>query len=191
MSEFNVSEVWAVLKPLTLLVLELAGYTIFVFAFYRFFGKRDIIKLNLNPDCKPVGKFLRIIFFVIEDILLFPVIVSFWFAMLVVFLALLGKNQQPENILLIAIAVVGTTRCTAYFNERLSSELAKLLPLTVFGIYIIDRSFFEMESSLGILRDMPDQWRLILTYAIFALALEFLLMIGHGMISSLQTRKQA
>lgn len=191
MSEFSVSEVLSVIKPLSFFVLELVGYAIFVFWFYLFIGKRDIIKLNLNPDSRKISNFLRIIFFIIEDILLFPVIVFFWFAGLVAFLALLGKDQRPESILLVSIAVVATIRCAAYYNESLSRELAKLMPLAILGIYLVDRSFFELESSLGILREMPDQWRLILTYAIFALVLEFVLMIGHGIISSFQPKKQA
>jgi len=189
MSELSVSEGFEVIKPILILVLELLGYAIFVFTFYRFLGKRDIFKLNLKPYDNNTGRFLRVIFYIIQHVLLLPIIVSFWFAVLVVFLALLGKNQTPESILLVAIAVVSTVRCASYYSEDLSRDLAKLLPFAILGIYLVDRTFFELSVSLGLLKEMPEYWTLIFYYCVFVIALELVLRIVYCIISSLWSRE--
>lgn len=47
--EFSASQAVDVLKPLAVLVVEIFIYSVFIFTFYRFLARRDIVKANLNP----------------------------------------------------------------------------------------------------------------------------------------------
>ncbi|MCK5177829.1 MAG: hypothetical protein KAQ92_08955, partial [Candidatus Aenigmarchaeota archaeon] len=45
---FDIHEAIEVLKPLAFFVLGMTVYAIFIFKFYRFLARKDIIPLNLN-----------------------------------------------------------------------------------------------------------------------------------------------
>ena len=164
MTEFNLSEAIDTLKPLAGFVLGIVIYAIFIFKFYRFLARRDIIKLDLTRHARSVSRIPRVLFYLLENIVIFPVIVFFWYAVLVTLLSLLAKDQPPESILLVSIGLW---------------ELFALL-----GIYLVDQSYFELSVSVDILEDMPDRWNLIAYYLMFTVALEFVLRIGHGAITT-------
>lgn len=184
MTEFNLSEAIDTLKPLAGFVLGIVIYAIFIFKFYRFLARRDIIKLDLSRHARSVSRIPRVLFYLLENIVIFPVIVFFWYAVLVTLLSLLAKDQTPESILLVSIALVGAVRATSYYSEDLSKDMAKMLPFALLGIYLVDQSYFELSVSVDILEDMPDRWNLIAYYLMFTVALEFVLRIGHGAITT-------
>jgi len=43
----------------------------------------------------------------------------------------LNKGLEPSLILLVSAAIIGAVRISSYYNEDLSRELAKFLPLTL------------------------------------------------------------
>lgn len=190
MTEFSLSEALDVLKPLAGFVFGIVLYAVFIFKFYRFLAKRDILKLDLSRYVGRTARLGKFVIYVLENILLFPVIVFFWYAVLVVLLSLLAKNQTPESILLVSIALVGAVRATSYYSEDLSKDLAKMFPFALLGVYLVDQSFFELSVSLEVLRGMPDRWDLIAYYLVFTVALEFVLRIGHGIVTTVWGKRR-
>lgn len=190
MTEFSLSEALDVLKPLAGFVFGIVLYAVFIFKFYRFLARRDILKLDLSRYAGRTARLGKFVIYVLENILLFPVIVFFWYAVLVVLLSLLAKNQTPESILLVSIALVGAVRATSYYSEDLSKDLAKMFPFALLGVYLVDQSFFELSVSLEVLRDMPDRWDLIAYYLMFTVALEFVLRIGHGIVTTVWGKRK-
>ena len=184
--EFSVSEAIDVLKPLAVLVGEIFIYAVFVFTFYRFLAKRDIVTANLGRYNKAGYQFLRATLYFFQHVLLFPILTICWGAVVVVVLALLGEDQPAEDILLVSVALVSTIRATAYVTEDLSRDLAKMLPFAVLGLYLVNKSYVSMSVSSGVLEDVPDHWELIVYYIIFVVALEFVLRIGYGLVCSLK-----
>ena len=184
--EFSVSEAIDVLKPLAVLVGEIFIYAVFVFTFYRFLAKRDIVTANLSRYNKAGYQFLRAILYLFQHVLLFPILTICWGAVVVVVLALLGEDKPVEDILLVSVALVSTIRATAYVTEDLSRDLAKMLPFAVLGLYLVNKSYVSMSVSSGVLEDVPDHWELIVYYIIFVVALEFVLRIVYGLVSSLK-----
>jgi len=189
MTDFSLSEAYDVLKPLAGFVFGIAVYAIFIFKFYRFLATRDIIKLDLSRYTKKVVKFPKVALYLVENLLLFPIIVCFWYAVLVALLSVLAKDQTPESVLLVSIALVGAVRATSYYSEDLSKDLAKMLPFALLGIYLVDQSFVELSVSSEVLREMPDQWNLIAYYLMFTVALEFVLRIAHGIVTTLWLKR--
>ena len=115
----------------------------------------------------------------------FPFVAFFWFAILTLLLSFLAKNQTVETILLVSIAVVSAVRITAYYDEDLSRDLAKILPFALLGIFLIDLSYFSLPDTLENLRQTVGEWRTMVYYLLFAIALEFVLRISTPLIRPL------
>lgn len=189
--DFSTSEAIEILKPLAVLVGEILVYSLFVFVFYRFMAKRDIIMPDLNRYNKAGYRFVRSILYVFQHTLMFPILTVCWAAVMVVVLALLGEDQPLENILLVSVALVSTIRATSYITEDLSRDLAKMLPFAVLGIFLINKSYLSLSVSWGVVEDIPDHWEVIVYYIIFVVALEFMLRICYGIVSSLRSSSRS
>ncbi|MBU0457338.1 MAG: hypothetical protein ABH824_05055 [Nanoarchaeota archaeon] len=181
------------LIPLFLFILGMVVYAIFVFKFYRFVARRDIFKLNLKKHSKSFRGFLEnffhLIFYTFEYLFLFPIFTFFWFIVLAIIIMLLSETQAVSNILLVAMALVGSVRATAYYNEDLSKDLAKMLPFALLGIFLLDISNFSYYNSWLMIRQLPDLWQTIIYYFIFIVALELILRIAYLLINPLLSSK--
>ena len=181
------------LRPVLVYVLGMTVYAVFVFKFYRFVASRDMFRLNLAQHQKSRHPWARAFFdftlYVVEYIILFPVFAFFWFAVLTAILTFLSKDQSFSDILLMALATVSAIRVTAYYNEELSRDLAKILPFAVLGIFLINASFFTISESLDVLKDAEGYTENILYYLVFLIALEFALRIVYGAVTVLANIK--
>ena len=150
-------------------VILIALYSIFVFEFYRFLARKNIIRLNLSKyntsDHPFLKKFLAALFFLLEYLIILPVLVFFWFVVLAFMLLLLSESQSVNQILLISAAIVGAVRITSYFKEELSRDLAKMFPFTVLTIFLLSPDFLRFTSVLEKLLEVP----LFLTHTLFYL----------------------
>lgn len=192
--EFSLSKALVVLEPLTFFLIGMVIYSIFVFKFYTFLARKDVFKLDLNQynqaEHPALKKILSIIFYVIEYIVLFPVFVFFWFAILTILLSFLAKEQTVQNILLVSIAVVGAVRITAYYNEDLSRDLAKMLPFALLAIFLVNISYFSFAGSIEVIKQIPSVLSLLLYYLFFVIILEFILRIAHSIASIFMPKKE-
>ncbi len=171
-----------VLAPLVVFVLSMTFYSIFIFKFYRFLARKDIIRLDLYKKGHGSGhwmlkSFLAVLYYIVEYIVLLPVFIFFWFAFLALLLTFLAKNQTLDTILLVAIAVVGAVRMTAYYSEDLSKDLAKMLPFALLGVLLVDLSYFNVANSFEIVKQVPEYLDILVYYLGFIVALEFVLRV--------------
>lgn len=171
------TEAYDLLEPVAIYILGMALYALFIFRFYQFVSSRDIFELDVSKyeesRFHALRVFLHIILYAGKYLLVFPVVAFFWFAVFTVFLSFLAPDRQFSDILLVAMAVVGTIRISAYVTEDLSRDLAKILPFAVLGIFIIRVSLFNTSESLEVLKQANDNRELILYYLGFTIALEF------------------
>ena len=183
------------LRPVTVYVLGMAVYAVFVFKFYRFVASRDMFEMNLSKYEQSRHRWLRAIIHVTmytaKYIILFPVFAFFWFAVLTLILTFLSKGQSFSDILLMALATVTAIRVTAYYNEDLSKDLAKILPFAVLGIFLIDASFFRVSESLEVLEESQHYTEHILYYLVFLIAVEFALRLIVGILALLARVRDA
>jgi hypothetical protein len=184
MFDIDINQAYTILKPLLIFAIGMAIYSVFIFKFYKFIARKDVFELNLkryNSSSHPfIRKTLKMIFYIIEYILLFPVFAFFWFAILTALLSFLSKNSTIQQILLVSVAVVAVVRICAYYSEDLSKDLAKMLPFALLGIFLVDISFFTISSSLDVLKEIPSHINLLIYYLGFIIALEFILRIGYS-----------
>ncbi len=117
-----------------------------------------------------------------KHIFFLPILIFFWFVVLSVILAFLSKEQGAQIVLLLSIALIATIRVMAYYNEDLSKDLAKMLPFALLGIFLVDISFFSIDSSIASLSQIPALWNIMIYYLIFLIILEFVLRLLFGIL---------
>lgn len=172
---------------ITLLIIVVTLYCLFVWKFYRFISKKDIIELNLNQYNKSsnpfVVKLLESVFYFLEFILLLPVFVFIWFGLFTIFLVFLTKGIDVSTLLLISTVIVVAIRATAYYKENLSRDLAKLLPFTLLAVSMTEKGFFNFQEILEKFTQLPLFFESILTYLIIIMVLEVILRFFHFIFS--------
>ena len=194
-SGLNVYDAIDLLRPVVVYIIGMAVYAIFVFNFYRFVATRDMFQIDLSKyeesRFRWVRAFLQVVMYVVKYLIVFPVFAFFWFAILTLILAFLSKEQSFTEILLMALATVSAIRVTSYYNEALSTDLAKILPFAVLGIFVVDTSFFSISASLDTLLEAEGYLENILYYLAFLILLEFALRIILGVLKLLRKMGRA
>jgi len=169
--------------PLVIYSVGMAVYAVFIWKFYRFLARRDVVKFHpekYEKDGKPTFKsFIGFIAYIINYIILVPVSTFIWFVILAAFLLFMAKEQPIEQILLISMAIIAATRMTSYFNEDLSKDLAKMLPFALLGIFVVNPNFFSLDLVLERFKELPVFLTTIFNYLVFVILLEFVLRIIH------------
>ena len=167
----------------SLYAIAIALYAIIIWHYYRLLARRDFFHFE-EYDGEGVGAWFKNFFgevtFVFKYILFFPLISFIFFGLFSLMLFLLSKEQSIQQILFIGAAVISATRITAYYNEDLSRDLAKMVPLALLGVFIVQADFF----STGILIERIGQLQHfmieIASFIIFFVALEIVLRIVYG-----------
>jgi hypothetical protein len=103
--------------------------------------------------------------------------VFLWFGGFSILLFLLSKTQPIEQILLISITIVSAIRICSYFTEELSRDLAKLLPLSLLAIAIVEPNFFSTTLFFERISELPNFIAEIIRFVFFTILLEWALRI--------------
>lgn len=175
----NIPENYSIAATFLIYFVLIALYSVFIWKFYRFLAKRDIIALNLfqyNRSKHPIlSKVLASLFYIAEYIVVIPVLVLFWFSVLGFFILLISENQTAAQVSLIAAAVVGAVRFTSYVSEDLSRDVAKLFPFTILAIFLISPGFFSLSSLFTRILEVPLFFKNILIYLTIVAVLEIII----------------
>jgi len=184
LSDLSFKEFLVVIKPLLVFIIGMTIYAIFVFKFYRFLARRDILQLETKGYYAEYEGFvkhtLRLLFYVLENLILIPICIFFWSIVLATLLIMLSESPNPVTILLSAASLVAAVRITAYYNENLSQDLAKMVPFALLGVFLIDASSFRVNNAVTVAKELPSLLEFLLYYLLFVTALEFILRITHA-----------
>jgi len=146
--------------PIILAVIAIALYSGFVFLFYRFLARKDILTLDLSKFEKNYsGKFrlyFRIVFHIGLYIVLIPILIAFWTLILAMILTLFASDPDHARNALIATAVVGAIRILSYWTEELSRDVAKMLPFAVLGVFLVDSTAVHIDSIISLIESWPE-----------------------------------
>ena len=161
----------------------IVGYSIFIYYFYRYLAKKNLIELNFeqyNQYSNPtLVKFFAVIFYIAEYIILLPILTSFWFTTFAILILVLSEGIPAAGILLISAALVASVRITAYISENLSKDLAKMLPFTLLAIAITKPTFFTIGPLLLRIQEIPSLFSNILYYLVFIIAIELIMRVSE------------
>tara|TARA_Y100000310_G_scaffold294361_1_gene324775 strand:+ start:192 stop:800 length:609 start_codon:yes stop_codon:yes gene_type:complete len=151
-------------------------YSIFIFYFYQFLAKKNIIELNLNQynrnENPTLVKFFAVIFYIIEYIIFLPIITFFWFSILSVLVLILAEGISVNAVLLITTALVASVRATSYISKDLAKDLAKMVPFTLLAIALTKPGFFQVSSLISRLSEISSLFSNIPLYLIFIVGVE-------------------
>ena len=174
-----VPEGYRILAVLFLYTLFIALYSVFIWKFYKFLACKEIIQLNLsqyNYSKHPfLEKFFAGVLYTIEYLIILPFLVLFWFAILSMFLLLLSESKDAQQILLIAAAIIASTRIASYISEDLSKDIAKILPFTVLAMFLLNVDFLDIEGFFEKVSQIPALFNHVLMFIVFIFGIEFIL----------------
>lgn len=189
----SVEDAVDLLQPLAVYVIGVAFYAVFVFNFYRFASSRDMFKFDVyrfeDSRHPALRSFVHVCGYILKYLIVFPLFAFFWFAVLTLMLTFLSKGRDMGDTLLIALATVSAIRFSAYYNEDLARDLAKILPFALLALFLIDASFFAIADSFSMLGDINDHRETIVYYLVFLIGLEFVLRFGFGFSVWLFTKR--
>jgi hypothetical protein len=183
-SQLSWPEFLASMKPLLFYVAGMTLYALFIFKFYRFLATRDILQLKKEEFYEAyegfTEKLLRTLFYVLENLILVPIIVFFWFVILVLFILVMAKEMNVASVLLAAAAFVAAVRVIVYYDEGLAQDLAKLVPLTLLAVFLTEFTVFSWNDLIVAVEQIPFILRHLIYYLLIVAPLEFALRITHA-----------
>jgi len=164
---------------IALLVVLVTIFCIFIWKVYHIISKKNLIDLNLrqyNQTEHPAGgKFLGTLLYFVEYIIILPFLVIFWFFVFTFFLLLMTKGLEVPTVLLISTVIIVAIRATSYYREKLSRDLAKLLPFTLLAVAMTEKGFFDFQEILGRFSQLPLFFNEILSYMAIIVIIEVIL----------------
>jgi hypothetical protein len=157
------------LEPIFYLAISIAIYAIIIWHFYRFIAKRDCFQTGECRFPKIVGFF--------KYSLLFPFVAIIFFLGFSLLLLVLTRNYETVQVLTTSFAIVLSIRITAYYNEDLSKDLAKMLPFALLGVFLVDPSYFRFDLTWTNFNSLPQYINEIIMFIFFLIIIEWVLRI--------------
>ncbi len=175
----------AIFGPTAMMVLSLAFgiacYAILVGTFYTLLSRRVLYHLDLRDhlggEIRGWKKASKIASFVLSYTLVFPLITFLWFVALSVLLYVLSRTLSLASVFMLSLSVVASIRVCAYYKEEIAVDVAKLLPLALLGVLLVDPTYFNESMVrfrlLELFRSLPQ----FIPYLGIAIGIEWLLRI--------------
>jgi hypothetical protein len=152
-------------------------YGIVIWEFYSTLAKRDLFKINFKPYMSKWERVGEVISFFFRYTIAFPLYTFFWFIIFSIFLIVLSKSLNIQEIFFISIAMISFTRATAYYKEELANDVAKIIPLSFLALFLTDPTFLSFDLVLLRWEDFLSSFPGVLIYLAFAICLEWILRI--------------
>lgn len=157
------------LQTLAIYGIGVAIYTALVFAFYQNLSRRKPFHLPTSDRPGWQGRMSRMS----ERAVVFPLTSFVYFAVLASALFFLSKPEVSTLLVLrIAMAVVVAVRVTVYMSESMSNDLAKLVPLGLLGVLLVDPSYLALKDVWPRFAEATHMGPLLGRYFLLFIALE-------------------
>lgn len=183
---FITDPIYLKIAYLTLIVF-FAGW--FIWYMYIKLSRRDLFTLT-HVSYEEAESTWHYVGYILKYIFLFPIFVFIWFVLFVACLTLLSGSQDIANVLIIGIVLISAIRISSYVSQKMAEDLAKLLPLTVLALIILNPSFVSLSIDFSSLKELIPQIPSFLKYLLFIVVLELLLKAGHAIRNKIVTDKK-
>lgn len=175
----------AELETLAIYGIGIAVYTALVFTFYQSISKRTPLHLKLSDRPGWTGRVSTFL----EKAFVFPITSFLYFGVLAAALFLLVKpGPTTQNLLLISMAVVVGVRVTVYLSEVMSNDLAKLVPLSLLGVTLVDPGYLTLQLAWTRIGEAVDLWPLLGRFFLLFIALEVVFGVGRRSVVAVANR---
>jgi len=163
---------------------ELIGYSIgmviygfFIWNFYRFIARREMIPVCLEKYQSSGRKAVGIAAYIFKYVIVFPLVILVWFVVYSTFLFFMAPDIPVGHVFLIVISLVVTVRISAYYKEDLAKDFAKLIPFALLGIFITSNVFFTANDLIDRAYGFLPFLGKILGFVIYAIIVETVLRV--------------
>lgn len=156
------------LQTLAIYGVGIAIYTALVFAFYQTLSRQKPLHFHVSDKKGWRGYLGRFT----ERALVFPVVSFLYFTVIALALFVMAKSQGVEQILLLSMAIIVGVRVTVYWSEQMSNDLAKLVPLSLLAVILVDPGYITLEAAWARLVYATQLWPLLGRYFLLFIALE-------------------
>lgn len=168
-----------IILNLFLLTLVVLGYSILIWKFYSFIAQKDFLGLNLKKYNSSNSPFFEKLFaaglYFLEYLVISPILIFIWFGVFTFLLILISEEINVEVILIVSAVVIAAIRMSSYYSKELSIDLAKMLPLTLLAVSILNRSTFNFERIINHFVSLPGFINKIFIYLLFIFIIELIL----------------
>ena len=138
-------------------VIGIAIYALFVWYFYRFISKRNLLPKFFYPlsNEQSISK-IKLAGYVATYVGAFPLITFVWFIVLAFFVFFISKEMPFEISLFVSMTVIAVVRILAYYREDAAKEIAKMIPYALLSFFLTsavvyaDPNFFT-DKELGVI----------------------------------------
>jgi len=155
-------------------------FAFIIFNLYRSMSVQNALGIDLS-GLRKSGRPLHLFFYGLSYLTLygvvFPMLAYVWFWVLVVLLAFLYNTMQPNELLLISMAVLTAVRVTAYYNADLSKYIAKILPYGLLGIFLVNLGDFDYQNSISLLQRAATEEQTAFYYWVYVSCQELVLRV--------------
>lgn len=172
----------------TLVLFAASGLAWYIY--YKQLARRDLFDIpELDLNAKYTNVFNRIVYF-LKYLFIFPMYSFIWFLIFSFLLFVLSKSRPIEDILFLGIILVTATRIGAYVSEKLAEDMAKLLPLTLIAIFLMDPKAVTFQTFTSSFPVILNQFPRVAKYLLFIIAVEWVLRISHWILTPSKKAKQ-
>jgi hypothetical protein len=165
------------------IIIMIAIYSIVIYHFYRYIARRNCFKPSERKHSKAIG-FLKYTF-------LFPFVAMLFFMGFSLMLIFLTKSYDISHILYTSFVLVVAIRITAYYTENLSKDVAKMLPFAILAIFLVDSSYFSIETVTSRINTFPEYINQILQFLLLIIIVEWILRIALIVRNLIFPKKEA
>jgi hypothetical protein len=156
------------LQTLAIYGFGIAVYTALVFAFYQTVSRRKPVSFRASERKDWSGRWTR----TVERAIVFPITGFLYFAVIALALFVMTKNQTVHGILLLAMAAIVAVRVTVYMSEAMSNDLAKLIPLSLIAVVLVEPGYLTFSVAWARIVEATTLWPLLARYFLLFIALE-------------------
>jgi len=177
----SIPDQYQLILTLLFFTIVIVLYSVFVYYFYKFLAKKNLVELNLSQynrtEHPTATKLLAVFFYIIEYIILLPILTLIWFSVFSILLLLLSETSQAATILTLAAALIASIRVASYISQSLSRDLAKVVPFTLLALFITNPNFFVVSRFLERIAEIPGLLYQVPYYLILIILLEIIMRI--------------
>ena len=164
------------------IIIMIAIYSVAIYHFYRYIARRDVFKPSESKHSKAIG-FLKYFF-------LFPFVAILFFVGFSLIFIFLTDTYTILQVLYVTFSIIVAIRITAYYTEDLSKDVAKMLPFAILGIFLVDSSYFSIDTVTARINALPNNINAIIQFIILIIIVEWILRIALNVRYAIFPKKE-
>lgn len=120
-------------------------------------------------------------------VLAFPVLSFVFFLVIAASMLFMGNfnasaDLETRDVLTIAMAVVLAIRVCSYFSETASTDLAKVMPLSMLAVVLVTNGFGDLQESFENMQAFADEGTLLGLFFLVVVGVEFFLRLAYELL---------